>query len=267
VSGRLEGKAGIVVGAGQTPGETIGNGRAASILFAREGASVVLVDRDLASANDTAMMVEAEVPGAPLVCVEGDWTRAADCAAYAAACVDSFGRIDFLHNNVGIGAGDASALKLEEDVFDRIMRVNLKGCLLSCKAVLPQMRSQQSGSIVNISSIAAVASTPLTAYKISKLGMNALGQSLANSNARHGIRVNTIMPGLMDTPMAIEVYVDGGVSRDEVRRGRDALVPLRGKQGTGWDVAHAALFLHSDDAAFITGVVLPVDGGQSARIG
>jgi NAD(P)-dependent dehydrogenase (short-subunit alcohol dehydrogenase family) len=130
------------------------------------------------------------------------------------------------------------------------------------------MREQQSGSIVNISSIAAVASTPLTAYKISKMGMNALGQSLANSNARHGIRVNTIMPGLMDTPMAIEVAAEQlGVSRDELRAGRDRSVPLRAKQGTGWDIAHAALFLHSDDAGFITGVVLPVDGGQSARVG
>jgi NAD(P)-dependent dehydrogenase (short-subunit alcohol dehydrogenase family) len=153
-------------------------------------------------------------------------------------------------------------------VFDRIINVNLKGCLLSCQAVLPVMREQQSGSIVNISSIAAVASTPLTAYKISKLGMNALGQSLANSNARYGIRVNTIMPGLMDTPMAIEVAAEQrGMTRDELRAQRDKSVPLRAKQGTGWDIAHAASFLHSDEAGFITGVVLPVDGGQSARIG
>jgi NAD(P)-dependent dehydrogenase (short-subunit alcohol dehydrogenase family) len=153
-------------------------------------------------------------------------------------------------------------------VFDRIMRVNLKGCMLSCKAVLPQMREQQSGSIVNISSIAAVASTNLTAYKISKLAMNALGQNLANSNARYGVRVNTIMPGLMDTPMAIEGFVESsGMARDDVRAARDKAVPLRGKQGTGWDIAYAALFLHSDEANFITGVALPVDGGQSARVG
>jgi NAD(P)-dependent dehydrogenase (short-subunit alcohol dehydrogenase family) len=263
---RLAGKVGIVVGAGQTPGETIGNGRAASVLFAREGAKVLLVDRDLGSARETAEHVVAE--GGTAEAVQGDWTSAADCKAYADACVEAFGRIDFLHNNVGIGAGDASLLKLEEDVFDRIIKVNLKGCVLSCKAVLPIMRQQQAGSIVNISSIAAVASTPLTAYKISKMGMNALGQSLANSNARHGIRINTIMPGLMDTPMAIEVAAEQlGISRDDLRAGRDKSVPLRGKQGTAWDVAHAALFLHSDDAAFITGVVLPVDGGQSSRVG
>jgi NAD(P)-dependent dehydrogenase (short-subunit alcohol dehydrogenase family) len=263
---RLEGKVGIVVGAGQTPGETIGNGRAASVLFAREGAKVLLVDRELASARETAERIVAE--GGTAEAVQGDWTSAADCDAYVAACVEAFGRVDFLHNNVGIGAGDASLLKLEEDTFDRIMKVNLKGCVLSCKAVLPVMREQRAGSIVNISSIAAVASTPLTAYKISKMGMNALGQSLANSNARFGIRVNTIMPGLMDTPMAIEIAAEQmGVSRDELRAGRDSLVPLRAKQGTAWDIAHASLFLHSDEAGFITGVILPVDGGQSARVG
>jgi NAD(P)-dependent dehydrogenase (short-subunit alcohol dehydrogenase family) len=266
MAGRLDGKAGIVVGAGQTPGETIGNGRAASVLFAREGARLVLVDRDLASAEETAAMIRAE--GGTAECVAGDWTRAADCRAYTQACVDAFGTVDFLHNNVGIGAGDGPPGRLDEDVFDRIITVNLKGCLLSCQAVLPVMRERQAGSIVNISSIAAVASTPLTAYKISKLGMNALGQSLANSNAKHGIRVNTIMPGLMDTPMAIETTAQlARVSRDELRAQRDRQVPLRHKMGTAWDIAYAALFLHSDEAAFITGVALPVDGGQTARIG
>jgi NAD(P)-dependent dehydrogenase (short-subunit alcohol dehydrogenase family) len=266
VSGRLEGKAGIVVGAGQTPGETIGNGRAASILFARESAKVLLVDRDLASAEETAAMIAEE--GGVAKCVAGDWTRFEDCEAYTRACVDAYGRIDFLHNNVGIGAGDASLLRLEEDAFDRIIRVNLKGCLLSCKAVLPVMRTQESGSIVNISSLAAVATTNLTAYKISKLGMNALGQNLANSNARYGIRVNTIMPGLMDTPMAIEgMAQELGIGRDDLRAARASQVPLRKQQGTAWDIAYASLFLHSDEAGFITGVVLPVDGGQSARVG
>ena len=170
---RLAGKAGIVVGAGQTPGETIGNGRAAAIVFAREGAQVVLVDRRASSAEETAAMIQAE--GGTAVCVEGDWTSRADCAAYANASVEAFGRMDFLHNNVGIGTGDASPLRLDEETFDRILNVNLKGCLLSCQAVLPIMRQQGSGSIVNVSSLAAVASTPLTAYKISKAGMNAAG--------------------------------------------------------------------------------------------
>ena len=264
---RLKDKIGIVVGAGQTPGETIGNGRAAAILFARAGAKLLLVDRDQASAEDTAAMIAKE--GGAARCVAGDWTRAADCKAYAQACVDAWGRIDFLQNNVGIGAGDAGPDEVSEEAFDRIIRVNLKGCLLSCQAVLPIMRQQQFGSIVNISSIAAVAyAAPLTAYKISKLGMNALSQSLALSNARYGIRVNTIMPGLMDTPMAIEGMVQAtNAPREQIRAMRDKQVPLRHKMGSGWDIGYASLFLHSDEAGFITGVVLPVDGGQSARIG
>lgn len=266
MTSRLEGKAGIVVGAGQTPGDTVGNGRAAAMLFAREGARVLLVDRRLDSARETAEMIRAE--GGVAECFEADWTRRSDCEGFAAACVESFGRVDFLHNNVGIGTGDADPLRLDEAAFDRILGVNLKGCLLSCQAVVPLMRNQGAGSVVNVSSLAAVASTPLTAYKISKAGMNALGQSLAMANAKHGVRVNTIMPGLMDTPMAIEGTAEArGVPRDQLRNLRDQMVPLRHKMGTAWDVAYASLFLHSDEAGFITGVVLPVDGGQAARVG
>jgi NAD(P)-dependent dehydrogenase (short-subunit alcohol dehydrogenase family) len=260
---RLADKIGIVVGAGQTPGDTIGNGRAAALLFAREGAKLLLVDRSLESAEETAAMIAKE--GGTAHCFEGDWTRAADCQAYAKACLDAWGRIDFLHNNVGIGRGDAGPATVTEDAYDRIMDVNLKGCLLSCQAVMPAMRARETGSIVNISSIAA---TPLTAYKLSKAGLNALGQSLALANAKFGVRVNTIAPGLMDTPMAIEGQsASQQISKDELRARRDKSVPLRGKMGTAWDVAHAALFLHSEEARFITGVLLPVDGGQSAKIG
>jgi len=263
---RLKGKCGIVVGAGQTPGDTIGNGRAAAMLFAREGANVMLVDRDLTRAEETAALIAAA--GGVARCIAGDWTRAADCRAYVEACIAAWGRVDFLHNNVGVGAGDGPPEAITEDAYDRIMRVNLKGCLLSCQAVLPAMRTSGSGSIVNISSIAAVSFAPgLTAYKLSKIGMNMLGTQLALTNAKYGIRVNTIMPGLMDTPMAIEGQAKArNVSKAELRAARDKRVPL-GKMGTAWDVAHAALFLHSDEAAFITAVALAVDGGQSARIG
>jgi len=264
---RLKGKVGIVVGAGQTPGDTIGNGRAAAVLFAREGANVMLVDRDLKRAQETAAMIAAE--GGQSRCFAGDWTRAADCRAYVKACTDAWGRVDFLHNNVGIGAGDGPPADIAEEAYDRIMQINLKGCLFSCQAVLPVMRQQAAGTIVNISSIAAVAYAPgLTAYKLSKVGMNMLGQQLALSNAKYGIRVNTIMPGLMDTPMAIEGHAKAlHVPKAELRAERDKRVPLKNKMGTAWDVAYAALFLHSDESAFITGVTLPVDGGQSARIG
>jgi NAD(P)-dependent dehydrogenase (short-subunit alcohol dehydrogenase family) len=264
---RLQGKVGIVVGAGQTPGDTIGNGRAAAILFAREGAKVLLVDRELQRADETAAIITGE--GGEARCMAGDWTRAGDCKAYVGACVAAWGRVDFLHNNVGSGTGDGPPAEIAEEPYDRIMQINLKGCLLSCQAVLPVMREQASGTIVNISSIAAVAYAPgLTAYKLSKIGMNMLGQQLALSNAKYGIRVNTIMPGLMDTPMAIEGQANARkIPKEQVRAERDKRVPLKAKMGTAWDVAYAALFLHSDESAFITGVALPVDGGQSARIG
>jgi NAD(P)-dependent dehydrogenase (short-subunit alcohol dehydrogenase family) len=263
---RLSDKAGIVVGAGQTPGETIGNGRAAAVLFAREGARVLLVDRDAGSMRETAGLILDE--GGSVETFEADWTDRRACAGYARACVEAFGRIDFLHNNVGIGSGDDTAMRLTEEAFDRIVAVNLKGCLLSCQAVLPVMREQRSGSIVNISSLAAVAATPLTAYKVSKAAMNALGQSLCLANAPYGIRVNTLMPGLMDTPMAIEGTAEKTqLSKEEIRDLRNSAVPLRGKMGSAWDVAYASLFLHSDEAGFITGAVLPVDGGQAAKVG
>jgi NAD(P)-dependent dehydrogenase (short-subunit alcohol dehydrogenase family) len=263
---RLQNKVAIVVGAGQTPGDTIGNGRATAILFAREGARVALVDRYAESARETQAMIEAE-GGACFVC-EADITRAADCQAFAQATLDAYGRIDILHNNVGIGAGDAGVVNLSEEAWDRILDVNLKGTFLSCQQVLPVMRQQQQGCIINISSIAAVCSIGLTAYKISKAGVNALTQAMAMGNAKYGIRVNAIMPGLINTPMAIEGLAKARrMAKEDLIRERDAQVPLGGQMGTAWDVAYAALFLASDEARFITGVVLPVDGGQSARIG
>jgi len=264
---RLQHKVAIVVGAGQTPGDTIGNGRATAILFAREGARVVLVDLDRESARETQAMIETE-GGECFVC-EADVTREEDCRAFTRASLDAYGRIDILHNNVGIGAGDAELVGLSEDAWDRILDTNLKGMFLSCRQVLPVMRLQQGGCIINISSIAAVCSaTSLTAYKISKAGVNAMTQTLAIGNAKYGVRVNAIMPGLINTPMAIEGHMKArDIGKEDLIRERDAQVPLRGKMGTAWDVAHAALFLASDEAQFITGVVLPVDGGQSARIG
>ncbi len=263
---RLKDKVAVVVGAGQTPGETIGNGRAAAVLFAREGAKVLLVDRDLASAQETEVMIRDE--GGSAAVFEADITREADCAALAAAAVEHYGRIDVLHNNVGIGAGDASAIRLSEDVWDRIQSVNLKGHYLICKHALPVMRKSGGGSVIFISSIAALCSIGMVAYETSKAGLNALSRSIAMGNAKYGIRSNVIMPGLMDTPMAIEGNVDAlGLSRDEIRARRDALVPLGAKMGTAWDVAYAALFFASDESKFVTGTVLPVDGGQSARVG
>ncbi len=266
---RLENKVGIVVGAGQTPtesSESIGTGRAAAIVFAREGAKVLLVDRDIDSARETAALIADQ--GGVAECFEGDWTRADDCRGFAQACTEKWGRIDFLQNNVGISAGDGTPLTVTEEVFDRIIDVDLKGCLLSCQAVIPIMREQRAGSIVNISSIAVFASAFVTAYKMAKAGMNALTQALAIDNAEFGVRANVIMPGIIDTPMAVDLRAaERGVPRAQVKAERDATVPLRGKMGTGWDIAHASLFLHSDEANYITGVVLPVDGGALTQTG
>jgi len=263
---RLAGKVAAVIGAGQTAGATIGNGRATALLMAREGARVMLVDHRLESARETQEMIEGE--GGECFSFEADITREEDCRALSAACVDRWGRIDLLHNNVGIGGGDAGPTRLDEAEWDRILDVNLKGPFLTCKHVLPVMREQGAGSIVNISSIAAVCSVGIVAYKTSKAGLNAFTHSLALGNARYGIRANAIMPGLMDTPMAIQGISEAqGVDPEELSRARDSQVPLGRKMGTAWDVAFASLFLHSDEAKFVTGVVLPVDGGQSARIG
>jgi NAD(P)-dependent dehydrogenase (short-subunit alcohol dehydrogenase family) len=152
--------------------------------------------------------------------------------------------------------------------WDRILAVNLKSVVLPCKAALPTLRAQRSGSIINISSVAAVCSTPGVAYKASKAALNAYTQSLAIGNAKYGIRANVIMPGLMNTPMAIEgISAMTGIDKAELIARRNAMVPLGGKMGDAWDVAYAALYLASDEARFVTGIALAVDGGQSARVG
>jgi NAD(P)-dependent dehydrogenase (short-subunit alcohol dehydrogenase family) len=266
MAGRLAGKVAIVTGAGQTPGDTIGNGRATAMLFAREGARVLLVDRDESSAGETQARIESE--GGQSAVAVADVSHLEGCRAMTETCLERFGRIDVLHNNVGIGAGDSGPVHLREEDWDRIHSVNLKSMFLTCKCALPVMRRQASGVILNVSSIASICSVGMLAYKTSKAGVNALTHSLALGNAEYGIRVNAILPGLMNTPMAIEGIVRArGRDKDEVIRSRDAQVPLGHKMGTAWDVAYAALFLASDEAKFITGVLLPVDGGQSARIG
>ena len=262
--GRVDGKVAIVVGGGQTPGETVGNGRATAIVLAREGARVLVVDRLLASAEDTVAMIREQHGEA--VAHAADATDEQAVREMIAAATQRFGRLDILHNNVGasIALGDAPADSISEDAFDRSFAVNLKTAWLASKHALPVMRQQGSGSIVNISSLAAAQAYPLLGYKTMKAAVVALGQNLAAANAQYGIRVNTILPGLMNTPMAIEARVAQGVSRSEVIASRDRRVPLGRRMGTGWDVAHAALFFHSDEAAFITGAVLVVDGGELA---
>ena len=265
---RLVDKVAVVIGAGQSPGEGMGNGRATVLRFAQEGAKVLAVDRDLASAEETA----ARVAKAGGICVAfaADVTRQATLAAAMTEAQARFGRLDILHYNVGvsIAGGDAPILEISEEVFDRLCAINLRGAVMACKHALPIMRAQQSGVILTISSAAAWEQYPNVAYKVTKAAMVALTQQIAIQNAAYGIRANVILPGLMDTPMAVDTRARAsGKSRAEIAAQRDARVPLRGRMGTAWDVANAAVFLASDEANFITGVALPVDGGALIRIG
>ena len=259
--GRVEDKTAIVVGGGQTPGATVGNGRATAIVLAREGARVMVVDRRLDSAQETVDMIARE--GGQAWAVEADVTNEDSVARMVATSLERLGRLDILHNNVGasLALGDAPLADITAEAFDRSVAVNLKSMVLACKHALPALRATQ-GSIVNISSMAARNAYPLVGYKTMKAAVVALTENLAAANARYGVRANAILPGLMNTPMAIESRVAAGVPREEVIASRDRRVPLRRRMGTGWDVAYAALFLHSDEARFITGVSLAVDGGE-----
>jgi NAD(P)-dependent dehydrogenase (short-subunit alcohol dehydrogenase family) len=265
---RLKDKVAIVVGAGQTPGATIGNGRATALLFAREGAKVWAVDRDLASARDTVALIEKE--GGTAAAAAADITDEAAVKKMVAGCVAKWGRIDILHNNVGLSlaGGDTVIEEITPDAFDRVTQINLRGMVITCKYVLPVMKKQKSGSIVSISSLAVLESYPYVAYKTSKAGVVAMTEQIAYMYAADGIRANVILPGLMNTPMAVEARVAAtGKTREQIIAERDAKVPLGRRMGTAWDVAHAALFLASDEARFITGVSLPVDGGSHVRVG
>jgi NAD(P)-dependent dehydrogenase (short-subunit alcohol dehydrogenase family) len=262
---RLDGKVAIVCGAGQTPGTTIGNGRATALRFAEEGARVMCVD--LAADRARATAEEIIAGGGEAIAAGADVTDEDACAGFVADVVDAFGRLDIVHNNVGIGTHDIGPAHMTEEIWDSILDTNLKGVVFATKHALPIMRAQESGCFVNISSVAAVCSVGLAAYKTSKAALNAFTHSVAMGNAKYGIRANVIMPGLMETPMAIEGFVATGRDRDALIDQRNAAVPLRGGMGSAHDIANAALFLASDEAKFITGVNLPVDGGQCARIG
>ena len=265
--GRVENKIAIVIGAGQTPGDTIGNGRATAILLAREGAKVVVADQDLISGQETVDMIIAEGNEAIFELV--DAVGEESVRILVNRIKKNYGTIDILHNNVGasLALGDAVAVDLTEEAFDRSFAVNLKSHWMACKHVIPIMREQGGGSIVNISSLAVLEGYPYLGYKTMKTAIIAMTQNLAMAHADAAIRVNAILPGLMNTPMAIEARVAAGTPREQVIASRNARVPLGNRMGTAWDVAYAALFLHSDEAQFISGIWLPVDGASWASQG
>ena len=236
-----------------------------ALLFARAGAKVLCVDRDETRARETSDEIKAE--GGEAVPLAADITLAADADRIAQTAMDTWGQIDVLVNNAGVGGnGDGPPGHLTEYGFDFIMRVNLKGAWLVTKACLAHMR-MGGGSIINISSLASLAGHSMMAYEVSKAATNRMTKSVALSGAKKGIRCNAILPGLMDTPMAITgISQRTGTPEDELRAQRATRVPM-GHMGSAWDTAYAALFLASDESRFISGILMPVDGAASARVG
>ena len=263
MSERLKGRSAIVFGAGSS-GPGWGNGKAAAVAFAREGAKVACVDLSAEAAEETAGIIRAE--GHDAVAIAADVTQLTSVEAAAAQAAEAFGRIDILHNNVGV-THMGGPVELDEDKFQAALDLNIGPVYRTAKAVLPYMLKAGSGAIVNISSLAAIryVGYPYFAYYATKAAVNQATVALAMQYARQGIRANCIMPGLIDTPLIYKQISGQYGSVEEMVAARDAMVPL-GKMGTAWDVAAAAVFLASDEAKFITGVCLPVDGGQSCAV-
>jgi NAD(P)-dependent dehydrogenase (short-subunit alcohol dehydrogenase family) len=265
MSGRLQDKIAIVTGAGSS-GPGWGNGKATAVLYAREGAKVFAVDIRREASDETAGIITGE--GGEAESFAADISKSADVKAMVARCEAVFGRVDILHNNVGVLAVGGPE-ELSEEIWDDHMAINVKGVFLGCKYCLPIMVKQGKGSIVNTSSIASIRYTgyPSAVYNASKGALNQLTQNIAVQYASKGIRANCVLPGLMNTPMIREplkdAYGEGGV--DEMIRRRDAQVPM-GKMGDAWDVAYASLFLASDEAKYITGALLVVDGGLTCKV-
>ncbi len=261
---RLKDKVAIVFGAGSV-GPGWGNGKATAVLFARNGARVVCVDIDRAAADETVGIILGENGQASAHAC--DVTDSKAVAELVADVIGSHGRIDVLHNNVGYAAM-GGPIELDEATWRRSFDLNVTSCFITCKHVLPHMLAQRSGAIVNVSSVAAIRYTgyPYAAYYAAKAAVNNFTMGLALQYARDGIRVNAIMPGLMNTPLIHQQISGQYANAAEMVAARDAACPT-GRMGTAWDVAHAALFLASDEAGYITGVSLPVDGGLTCRVG
>jgi NAD(P)-dependent dehydrogenase (short-subunit alcohol dehydrogenase family) len=265
MAGKLDKRVAIVTGAGSI-GEGWGNGKAASVLFAREGATVVAMDINPAAADETCTLIRGE--GGTAIPFVGDVSRSDDVNDLVDAAMSAFGRIDILHNNVGINRAGPTALLSEED-WDLVMNVNLKAIFLTCRAVLPIMETQGRGAIVNVSSVAALryARIPYVVYSTSKGAILSFTRTVALEYAKRGVRANTVLPGLMNTPMvwaSLKGAYGGG--KDAMIEERNSQCPM-GRMGDAWDVANAALFLASDDARYITGAELIVDGGLSCSTG
>jgi Dehydrogenases with different specificities (related to short-chain alcohol dehydrogenases) len=255
---RMQDKVVLVFGAGSV-GPGFGNGKAAAVAYAREGGKVVCVDVDLEAAKHTVEVIESE--GGTALALSADVTQSTQIVSVVEQTLNRFGRIDVLHNNVGINLPGGAAEATEES-WRKVMNVNLTSAFLTCKAVLPIMERQGNGAIINISSLASIRWTgyPYVSYYASKAALNHFTRAIAVEYAAKGIRANTILPGLMDTPH-IQKQISGYYgSTEEMKAKRDALSPMK-RQGDGWDIAWASVFLASDQAKYITGIELPIDGG------
>ncbi|MBB5214666.1 SDR family NAD(P)-dependent oxidoreductase [Parapusillimonas granuli] len=260
---RMKGKVVLVTGAGSS-GPGWGNGKAAAVLYAREGAKVFAVDYRLEAAEETAKLITDE--GGICVAHQADVSSSADVQGMAEKCQEVFGRIDVLHNNVGI-VETGGPVEASEESWNRVVAVNQTSVFLTCKHVIPQMLKQKSGSIVNIGSIAGIRwiGFPYLAYSATKAALLAMTSNMAVQYAADGIRVNCVLPGLMNTPLIREPLVKNyGGDIDSMISQRDQSVPM-GRMGDGWDTAYAALFLASDEARYISGTHLVVDGALTAR--
>jgi len=266
VGGRLKGKLAIVTGAGSV-GPGWGNGKATAVLYSREGAKVFAVDCNLEAAEETKRIINHE--GGECRVYQADVSNSHEVKDMVDKCIETYGRIDVLHNNVGIPEV-GGPVEISEENWDRAFHVNVKSMFLACKYCIPYMVKQGNGVIVNISSIGSIRyiGYPSVSYVATKGAVNQLTQNIAIQYAEKGIRANCVLPGLMNTPQIIE-YVKSAYNvedLEEMIKKRDSMCPMN-KMGDAWDVAYASLFLASDEAKYITGVQLVVDGGISCKFG
>lgn len=260
--GRVESKVAIVTGAGSVPGPGYGTGKAISIALAREGAKLVLVDLYPERAEETKAAIEAE--GGEAIVVKADCTKWRDCGNMVVEALDAFGRVDILVNNLGL-ASPGTVTEMYERDWDRVFDINLRTVFLACKAAIPVMLGQQSGAVINLSSMSAQRPGRTIAYSAAKAGVEAMTFDMAYAYGRKGVRVNCVMPGNIGTPIAMNVLKSfPGYQTNIKMRERCGML---GVPGDAWDIAHAVVYLASDEAKFITGVTLPVDAGMLRTTG
>jgi NAD(P)-dependent dehydrogenase (short-subunit alcohol dehydrogenase family) len=266
---RLAGKVALVVGGGSI-GPGWGNGKAAAVLYALEGAKVLVIDLRREAADETVDIISTA--GGSASATAADATDEGAVAGFVKTCMDTYGRIDVLHNNVG-GQGTGRSLKtITVADWNATLARNLTSAMLSCRAVVPIMEAQGGGSIVNVSSISSLRhlNVPTAVYAAAKGGLNEFSKNIALQHASKGVRVNCVLPGYIDTPFIRRKIggrpnyeIKGFKSTEEYSAARNEVIPMR-RMGTGWDVAYACLFLASDESSYITATTIVIDGGVTA---